>query len=85
MRIQLELPEEDVMEVKSLMEEARIGTYKDLFSNALTLLHWAVEQVRVGRTVASINENDGNYKELAMPILQAVKSKAKQLEAAGKR
>jgi hypothetical protein len=84
MRIQLELPEEDVMEIKSLMEEAHIGTYKDLFSNALTLLHWAVEQVRLGRSVASINESEGKYKELAMPILRAVKSKAKQLEAASK-
>ena len=43
MRIQLELPEGDVAEIKALMEEAHIETYKELFSNALTLLHWTVE------------------------------------------
>ena len=85
MRIQLELPEEDVREIKALMEEAHIETYKELFSNALTLLYWAVEQVRSGRTVASINETEGKYKELAMPILQAAKSAAKQVEAASRR
>jgi hypothetical protein len=83
-RIQLELPEEDVTEIKGLMREAHIDTYKELFSNALTLLHWAVEQVRQGRTIASMDESQEKYKELAMPILQKAKAKstAKQRETA---
>ena len=85
MRIQLELPEEDVREIKALMDDAHIETYKELFSNALTLLYWAVEQVRQGRTIASINEADGKYKELAMPILQSIKSSVKQIETAARR
>ena len=70
MRIQLELAEDDVQELKDLMEEARIGSYKDLFSNALTLLYWAVREVKNGRVIASLNEKEPKYKELAMPILE---------------
>ena len=35
----MELPEENVRGIKALMEEAHIDTYKELFSNALSLLH----------------------------------------------
>jgi hypothetical protein len=84
LRIQLELPEEDVREIKALMEKARIDSYKDLFSNALTLLHWVVQEVSAGRTIASLDEANGRYKELAMPILNTVAraaAKARESEA----
>jgi hypothetical protein len=73
MRIQLELPEEDVKELKQLMNDAHIDTYKELFANALTLVYWVVKEVRAGRTIASINEQDGKYKELAMPMLRKLR------------
>lgn len=73
MRIQLELPEEDVKELKQLMNDAHIDTYKDLFANALTLLYWVVKEVQAGRTIASINEQDDKYKELAMPMLRKLR------------
>jgi hypothetical protein len=72
MRIQLELPREDVEELKALMAEAHIETYKELFSNALTLLHWGVREVRNGRIIASVNEREAKYKELALPVLETV-------------
>ena len=72
MRIQLELPEENVSELKKLMAEAHIDTYKELFSNALTLLHWAVQEVKKGQIITSLNEREKKYKELAMPVLQIV-------------
>ncbi len=75
MRIQLELPEENVREIKALMQEAHIETYKELFSNALTLLHWTVAEVKKGRIIGSIDENEDKYKELVMPVLQAVAPK----------
>ena len=77
MRIQMELPEENVREIKALMEEAHIDTYKELFSNALSLLHWAVEEVRRGRVIGSIDEGQDVYKELVMPMLQNVANKAR--------
>jgi len=72
MRIQIELPEENVNELKALMAEAHIETYKELFSNALTLLRWTVQEVKKKRIIASVNEEQTRYKELAMPILQIV-------------
>lgn len=72
MRIQLELAEEDVKELKELMKEARINTYKELFSNALTLLYWTAHEVNSGRIIASMDEKEGKYKELAMPLLLAL-------------
>lgn len=36
-RIQLDLADDRVAELRTLMEEARIATRKDLFNNALTL------------------------------------------------
>lgn len=88
MRIQLELAEEDVKELKELMKEARISTYKDLFSNALTLLYWAAHEVNSGRIIASMDEKDGKYKELAMPLLltlAAAREREEKKELAGAR
>ena len=72
MRIQLELQESNVEELKALMREAQIETYKELFSNALTLLYWAVREVKSGRIIASLDEERMKYKELGMPILDRV-------------
>jgi len=80
MRIQLELPAEDVRELKALMTEANIDTYKDLFSNALTLLHWGVREVKSGRIIASVDEKEAKYKELAMPILETLARGARMKE-----
>jgi hypothetical protein len=72
LRIQLELPEENVNELKVLMAEAHIATYKELFSNALSLLHWTVKEVKNGRIIASMDEAAMKYKELVIPALQTV-------------
>ena len=72
MRLQLELPEDAVRQLKDLMAEAGIETYKELFSNALTLLKWSVREVADGRVIASLDAKRGVYKELAMPVFDAV-------------
>lgn len=82
MRIQMELPEENVKEIKALMEEANIDTYKELFSNALSLLHWVVQEVKRGRVIGSIDEEQDKYKELVMPLLQNVASKTRAQQPA---
>jgi len=81
MRIQLELPEEDVQELQALMKDARIDTYKDLFSNALTLLHWAGQEVKAGNSIASLNDNDNRVKILSVPMLDRL-ARAAQRQAA---
>jgi metal-responsive CopG/Arc/MetJ family transcriptional regulator len=71
-RIQLDLPEEQVKELDELMRETNITTRKDLFNNALTLFQWAVKAKRAGRIIASVDEERGISKELVMPALENV-------------
>ena len=78
MRIQIELPEENVQELKALMKEAHIETYRELFGNALGLLNWAVGEVKRGRVIGSIDEEQERYKELMMPMLQNLANKARK-------
>ncbi|HEX3683338.1 MAG TPA: hypothetical protein VHU83_12450 [Bryobacteraceae bacterium] len=81
-RIQLDLPEEQVKELDELMRETHIGTRKDLFNNALTLFQWAVKAKRSGRIIASMDEEKGTAKELVMPALENVSAPA--VPAAGR-
>ena len=70
MRIQFDLPEATVDDLKTLMKTVGVETYKDLVNNSITLLNWAVSEVQAGRKVAAIDESAGKYRELAMPILE---------------
>lgn len=71
-RIQFELPEAKVEELDLLASEGGVRTRRELFNNALTLLEWAIKQRRNGRTIASVDEEAGSYRELHMPILNNV-------------
>ena len=75
MRIQLDLPEEKIHELKALMDEADLETYKELFNNALTLLEWSIEESKAGRTLASMDETTDHYRVLVMPMVQRVLKK----------
>jgi len=80
MRIQLELPEGQVQELKKLMAEAGLDTYKDLFNNALSAFEWTLNEVRSGRSIASVDENNQTYRVLVMPALQQVAKNARKVE-----
>ena len=71
-RIQLDLPDEQVKELDDLMRETKLSTRKELFNNALTLFQWAAKAKRAGRTIASIDESSQSAKELIMPALENV-------------
>jgi metal-responsive CopG/Arc/MetJ family transcriptional regulator len=70
-RIQLDLPDEQVAELDKLMEETRLTTRKDLFNNALTLYLWAVKAKKAGRIIASVDDNQ-RIRELVMPSIENV-------------
>jgi hypothetical protein len=71
-RVQLDMPAEKVAALDELARAAGLATRKELFSNALTLLDWAVQQVQRGRTIASVDDNEGRMIELHMPFLNAL-------------
>jgi hypothetical protein len=80
MRIQLELPEAQVRELKELMAEAGLDTYKDLFNHALSAFEWITNEVRSGRSIASIDDKNQIYRVLVMPALQQVAKTARKGE-----
>jgi len=75
-RIQLDLPDEQVAELDALMTETKVRTRKELFNNALTLFDWAVKQKKAGLLIAAISESQGVVKELLMPVLENVATQA---------
>ncbi len=72
MRIQLEVPDTSATQLKTLMKKGNIRTFSDLFNNALTVLYWCLKEREQGRVIASLDEAQNRYKELAMPIFGAV-------------
>ena len=78
MRIQLELPETQVQELKKLMAEAGLDTYKDLFNQALSAFEWILNEVKGGRSIASVDEQNQTYRVLVMPALQQVAKNARK-------
>jgi len=77
-RVQFEIPNDQAEQLKGLMKETKVRTKKDLFNNALTLLKWAVKEKRLGHEIASVDEKNGGYKELVMPVLSNVANNSKK-------
>lgn len=71
-RFQMDIPEERLQELEELMNDTGISTKKELMNNALTLLRWAIQEREKGFQIASIDEDEGVYKQLQMPILDTV-------------
>jgi len=84
-RIQLDLPDEQVAELDERMAETKLRTRKDFFNNALTLFDWAIKQKKAGRVIAAIDESQDIVKELLMPALENVTVAAVQEETVGTR
>ena len=81
MKIQLDLDEKGAKTVERLKEQTGVKTHKDLFNNAITLLDWAINQRQKGRIVASLDEEQENYRELQMPVLEYAASHREQSAA----
>src|SRR4051812_22253473 len=72
MRIQLELSQDKVQRLKTLMVTLEIDSYKDLFNNALSMLDWVIEETQSGREIAAVNEAEKCYRVLVHPVLAPV-------------
>lgn len=71
-RFQFDMEKSKAEELEKIVQETGVGTKKELFNNALTLLKWAIKQRSLGRTICSIDSSN-KLIELEMPILDAVK------------
>ena len=72
-RIQGEINEDKMPEVKSFMQDCGVETIKELINNALTFLKRAVEERKKGRIIASIDPAKKSYNELSMSVLDGIR------------
>jgi hypothetical protein len=75
-RIQLDVSPQKLAKIEELMRDCGVKKKTELINNALTLLMWAVGAVKNGRTIASVDEKNGKYRDLEMPILSNAASLA---------
>jgi len=70
-----ELPEERVNELKQLQTDTGSESMKELFNNALTMLEWAIKEVKHGNEIAAVNEEEKVYRVFITPLLERVAKK----------
>ena len=72
-RIQIEIDEDRMQELESLMQECDMRTKKELFNNAIALFKWAVNKRKSGSEIVAVNPEAGEYVKLDTPTLSAVR------------
>lgn len=75
MRVNFELPEPRIAELKALQAETEAESMKELLNTALTVLEWAVSEIKDGNEIAAVNEDQNVYRVLITPLLQRVKKR----------
>jgi hypothetical protein len=68
-RYQFELTDEKAEQLRQLMADCGVSSNKELFSNAITLLMWAVRETRKGLMVGALNDKEHAFKEFLLPAL----------------
>jgi hypothetical protein len=79
-RIELFVTPQRLADIEQLMQDCGLKRKPEVINNALTLLKWAVGAVKNHRTIASIDERNGKYRELEMPVLSHAASLASSNE-----
>lgn len=70
-RIQIEYADDKLKQLEALMAETGARTKKELISNALTLLAWAVREKKAGYSIASVDKSR-RYREVLLAALENV-------------
>jgi hypothetical protein len=81
MRIQIVVDDTYKGMLDELKQVTGLNQWQDLFSDAITMYNWGVQQRLQGRIVASMDEKEENYRELQMPALEHAAAYAKQHKA----
>jgi hypothetical protein len=61
--------------IDSLKQDTGIDKASQLTNDALTLLKWAVGEVKNGRVLISTDDKGGDVKKIVMPTLEMAKLK----------
>lgn len=71
-KVQVEFSGTFIKRINAMMEELGIKTKKELFNSALTLLEWAIQERKQGKTLCSLDEKDKTITKVFMPVLTGV-------------
>lgn len=71
-RLQFDITEDRSKGLELLMSECGLSTKKELFNYALTLLEWAVDEVKEGHSIASVDRGNNKLHTLKMPIFSSI-------------
>lgn len=63
--------------IDGLKKDTGVEKATQLTNDALTLLKWAVGEVKNGRVLISTDEKGGDAKKIVMPTLEMAKSRSK--------
>ena len=68
-RINIDVDQSKLDEIKRLMEIAGVSTQRELFDNALTIAKWMMRKRKEGKSVGALSDDD-RFTELDMPMLE---------------
>lgn len=71
-RFQMDMDQAQMVELENLMKLCGIGTKKELFNTALTLLAWTVGEWQANRIIVSLDEKSKTRRELDMPMRSVI-------------
>lgn len=80
-RVQIDLANREVERMNWIMAVCEMESRKDLFNNSITLLEWAVNEIREGRKIGSFDDDKQERYTLSMPILSNAARSADKLGA----
>ena len=61
--------------IKKMMDKTGVSKATDLTKDAMTMLHWAIEEAASGRVVLSTDSDGQNVQRLVMPTLSKAMAK----------
>ncbi len=77
-RLNFEISEQKLNELKELQQETGSPTMKDLFNGSVTTLQWLIAEVKKGKEIVSFDESRNSFRVLVTPILETVAYNARQ-------
>ena len=72
MRLNFELTDKRITELKAIQLETESESMKELFNSAITTLEWMIQEVKSGNEIAAINEDRKTYRVLVTPVLERI-------------
>jgi len=81
MNLGLEFSREREPDLNRLLAATGTVQLKDLVNDALTILEWAVHEVRADNEIAAVNEDKQVYRVLLIPVLERAAEIAREKAA----